>query len=107
MIPGDPLTAVLGDAVISKDQADQLREQYGFNDPLVVQYFRFASRALQGDLGRSLQYKRPVLDEIGTQLPATIQLTLASMAIAVVVGMGLGVIAALRPHSWLDSLSMV
>jgi peptide/nickel transport system permease protein len=106
MVPGDPLSAVLGDAVVSKEQAEQLRQQYGFNDPLLVQYFRFAGRALQGDLGRSLQYKRPVLEEIRTQLPATIQLTLASMAIAVVVGMGLGITAALRPHSWLDSLSM-
>ena len=106
LIPGDPLTAVLGDAVVSQAQAAQLREQYGFNDPLPVQYLRFAGRALQGDLGRSLQYKRPVLDEIRTQLPATIQLTLASMLIAVVVGMSLGILAALRPHSWLDSLSM-
>jgi ABC-type dipeptide/oligopeptide/nickel transport system permease component len=107
LIPGDPLTAVLGDAVVSKEQADQLRAQYGFNDPLVVQYLRFAGRALQGDLGRSLQYKRPVLDEIGTQMPATIQLTLAAMAIAVLVGMGLGILAALRPHSALDSFSML
>lgn len=106
MVPGDPLSAVLGDAVVSKEQADQLRQQYGFNDPLVVQYFRFAGRALQGDLGRSLQYKRPVLEEIRTQLPATIQLTLAAMAIAVLAGMGLGITAALRPHSWIDSLSM-
>ncbi|MCW5850334.1 MAG: ABC transporter permease [Anaerolineae bacterium] len=106
LIPGDPLTAVLGDAVVSQAQAAQLREQYGFNDPLPVQYLRFAGRALQGDLGRSLQYKRPVLDEIRTQLPATIQLTLASMLIAVGVGMSLGILAALRPHSWLDSLSM-
>lgn len=106
MVPGDPLTAVLGDAVISKDQAAQLREQYGFNDPLHVQYFRYVGRALQGDLGRSLQYKRPVLQEIATQLPATIQLTLAAMLIAIAAGMGLGILAALRPHSWLDSLSM-
>ena len=106
MVPGDQLTAVLGDAIVSKEQADQLRQLYGFNDPLVVQYFRFAGRALQGDLGRSLQYKRPVLEEIRTQLPATIQLTLAAMAIAVLAGMGLGITAALRPHSWIDSLSM-
>jgi len=106
LIPGDPLAAVLGDAIVSQAQAAQLREQYGFNDPLYVQYLRFAGRAIQGDLGRSLQYKRPVLEEILTQLPATIQLTLASMAIALVVGMGLGIIAALRPHSWVDSLSM-
>jgi peptide/nickel transport system permease protein len=106
LIPGDPLTAVLGDAIVSQAQSAQLREQYGFNDPLYVQYLRFAGRAIQGDLGRSLQYKRPVLEEILTQLPATIQLTLAAMAIALVVGMGLGIMAALRPHSWVDSLSM-
>jgi peptide/nickel transport system permease protein len=106
LVPGDPLTAVLGEAVVSQEQAAQLREQYGFNDPLYVQYLRFAGRAIQGDLGRSLQYKRPVLEEIRTQLPATIQLTLASMVIALIVGMGLGIVAALRPGSWLDSFSM-
>lgn len=106
LVPGDPLTAIVGDAIISQEQASLLREQYGLNDPLPVQYVRFVGRVLQGDLGHSLQFKRPVTDEIRTQLPATIILTFASMSIALVVGIGLGVVAALRPHSWLDTASM-
>lgn len=106
LVPGDELTAVIGDALVSNEQYASLREQYGLNDPLHVQYLRFVGRAIQGDLGRSLQFKRPVIDEIRSQLPATIQLTAAAMVIAVTVGLGLGILAALRPHSWLDSISM-
>ncbi len=106
LVPGDELTAVIGDALVSNEQYASLREQYGLNDPLQVQYLRFVGRAIQGDLGRSLQFKRPVIDEIRSQLPATIQLTAAAMVIAVTVGLGLGILAALRPHSWLDSISM-
>lgn len=106
LVPGDPLSAITGDAVIGKAEADLLREQYGLNDPLHVQYLRFVGRAVQGDLGRSLQFKRPVVDEIRTQLPATLQLTAAAMVIALTVGLGLGILAAVRPHSLLDALTM-
>ncbi|MEO6061903.1 MAG: ABC transporter permease [Thermoflexales bacterium] len=106
LVPGDPLSAITGDAVIGKEEADRLREQYGLNDPLHVQYLRFVGRAIQGDLGRSLQFKRPVIDEIGAQLPATLQLTAAAMVIALTVGLSLGILAAIRPHSLLDALTM-
>jgi len=106
LVPGDPLTAIVGDGVISQEQAAQLRAQYGLDDPLHVQYFRFVERAIQGDLGRSLQFKRPVVDEIRSQLPATLQLTLAAMVVALTVGLSLGIVAALRPGTWLDSGAM-
>jgi len=106
LVPGDSLSAITGDAVIGKEEADRLREQYGLNDPLHVQYLRFVGRAIQGDLGRSLQFKRPVIDEIGAQLPATLQLTAAAMVIALTVGLSLGILAAIRPHSLLDALTM-
>ncbi|HQV28417.1 MAG TPA: ABC transporter permease [Thermoflexales bacterium] len=106
LVPGDPLSAITGDAVIGKEEADRLREQYGLNDPLHIQYLNFVGRAIQGDLGRSLQFKRPVIDEIRAQLPATLQLTAAAMVIALTVGLGLGILAAIRPHSLLDGLTM-
>lgn len=106
LVPGDPLSAITGDAVIGKAEADLLREQYGLNDPIHVQYLRFVGRAIQGDLGRSLQFKRPVIDEIRTQLPATLQLTAAAMVVALTVGLGLGILAAIRPHSLLDGFTM-
>jgi ABC-type dipeptide/oligopeptide/nickel transport system permease component len=76
------------------------------NDPIHAQYLRFVGRAIQGDLGRSLQFKRPVIDEIRTQLPATLQLTAAAMVVALTVGLGLGILAAIRPHSLLDAFTM-
>jgi ABC-type dipeptide/oligopeptide/nickel transport system permease component len=106
LVPGDPLSAITGDAVIGKAEADLLREQYGLNDPIHAQYLRFVGRAIQGDLGRSLQFKRPVIDEIRTQLPATLQLTAAAMVVALTVGLGLGILAAIRPHSLLDAFTM-
>ncbi len=107
LTPGDPLSAVLGEAVVSKEQADQLRAQYGFDDPFYVQYARFAGRALQGDLGRSLRYNQPVLTQIQSQLPATLKLTLAAMAFAIVFGVSLGVLAAIYHNTWIDFLAML
>lgn len=107
MVPGDPLSAVLGDAVVSREQAEELRKQYGFDQPIYVQYLQFAGRALQGDLGHSLQFKRPVTEEIWSQLPATIQLTGAAMLIAIVLGISLGILAALYRNTWVDTLAML
>lgn len=107
LTPGDPLSAVLGEAVVSREQMDTLREQYGFDDPFHVQYLRFAGRALQGDLGRSFRYNQPVLQQIRDQLPATVQLTLASMLFAIVVGVTLGVIAAIKHNTWIDFTAML
>jgi ABC-type dipeptide/oligopeptide/nickel transport system permease component len=107
LTPGDPLSAILGEAVVSKEQMEQLREQYGFDDPLYVQYLRFAGRALQGDLGRSLRYNQPVLQQIRDQLPATIQLALAAMAFAVLLGISLGVLAAIYHNTWVDFTAML
>ena len=107
LTPGDPLSAILGEAVVSKEQMEQLREQYGFDDPLYVQYLRFAGRALQGDLGRSLRYNQPVLQQIRDQLPATIQLTLAAMAFAIALGLALGVLAAIYHNTWIDFTAML
>jgi peptide/nickel transport system permease protein len=107
LTPGDPLSAVLGEAVVSKEQMDLLREQYGFDDPFHVQYLRFAGRALQGDLGRSFRYNQPVLQQIRDQLPATIQLTLAAMLFAAVVGVSLGVVASIYHNTWIDFTAML
>ena len=107
ILPGDPVLAIAGDVPLEKERVELLREQYGLNDPPWVQYGRFALNALQGDLGTSIRSRQPVLDEILTQLPATIQLTFAAMLFAIVVGIGLGTIAAIRAHTWVDSTAMV
>jgi ABC-type dipeptide/oligopeptide/nickel transport system permease component len=107
LLPGDPAQIILGEAVTSAQDLARLRRELGFDAPLHVQYARFLGRALSGDLGRSLQSRRPVLDEILAQLPSTVQLTLAGLALAVVVGVVLGVAAATHRGSWADTLCMV
>lgn len=106
LLPGDPAQIILGEAVTSAAELARMRRELGFDAPFHVQYGMFLGRALQGDLGRSLQTRRPVLDEILTQLPSTVQLTLAGLALAVLIGLGLGVIAATRRGSWVDALCM-
>jgi peptide/nickel transport system permease protein len=107
LLPGDVAQMILSDWGASRDQVEKLRGQLGLNDPLWVQYVNFASRALQGDLGRSVHTNRPVLPEILSQFPSTIELTLAAIAFAIVVGVGLGTVAALYQHRALDNASML
>jgi len=107
LVPGDPVSALVGDAPVSAAEMDRLREQYGLNDPLYVQYGRFVVNALQGDLGRSLRTRRPVIEEIGDQLPQTIQLAVAAVIFAVILGVALGVLAATHHQTWIDTLCTV
>ena len=107
MLPGDPAEALLGPNVVSADQVEQLREQLGLNDPLYIQYGRFLGGALRGDFGRSLRSRRPVFEELLTQLPATLELTFGALGLAIAIGFPLGLLAALRPNTWIDSLSML
>jgi peptide/nickel transport system permease protein len=107
LLPGDVAQLILSDWGASREQVDTLRAQLGLNDPLWLQYYHFATRALHGDLGRSVHTNRPVLAEILSQLPSTIELTLAAMAFAVLLGLVLGTLAALRQNGPLDNGSML
>jgi peptide/nickel transport system permease protein len=107
LLPGDPVQAIAGEVPLDKERVEELREQYGLNDPPWEQYARFATRALQGDFGTSLSTRRPVLNEILTFLPATLTLTVTAMVVAVIIGVTLGTIAAIRAHTWVDTLTMV
>src|SRR5690606_18589097 len=84
-----------------------LRASLGLNDPLPVQYARFLENIVRGDLGTSIRTDRPVISMIAEQLPSTIQLTLASMAIATVVGLFIGLVSALNRGRWLDRVLTV
>ncbi len=112
LLPGDPARLMVegptGPAMYTEELVQQLREQLGLNDPLIVQYGRFFYNLLvRGDLGRSFMYNRPVMRVIMEQWPATIQLALAALFLSTVLGGGLGVIAALYQGSWIDTLSIV
>jgi len=105
LVPGDPVSVMLGERATAEDVA-RLREELGFNDPLIVQYTRYIGGVVQGDLGRSIRSGQPVLDEILERLPSTAALTLSAVVIAAVVGIFLGVIAAMSGGGWADSLIM-
>ncbi|QXQ16178.1 ABC transporter permease [Pseudomonas tolaasii] len=101
-IPGDPAQLAAGPEATEEDVA-QIRTNYGLDKPLVTQYFIYVKKIASGDFGESFQTFTPVLDGIARTLPATLELTLAGMMLAVVVGVPLGVLAALRPRGMLDS----
>lgn len=108
LLPGDPAMLILsGEFVSTPEQIDRLREQLGLNDPIHVQYLRFLSGAVRGDLGRSAHFKRPVMDIIMERLPSTAELGITSLALGVVLGIVLGIIAALNHNTWIDNISMV
>jgi peptide/nickel transport system permease protein len=108
LLPGDPAMLILqGQAASTPEQIDRLREQLNLDDPAVIRYGRFVVGAVQGDLGTSVQYKRPVIDIILERLPSTVQLTAASLVVAIVVGFALGVLAAVKHNTWVDTAAMV
>jgi peptide/nickel transport system permease protein len=105
--PGDPVQLFAGDKPISDEQAAQVRHQYGLDKPLWRQYTDYMNGIAHGDFGAGLHSKRPVSETIKEALSPTVQLALAGLLVAIVVGVTLGVIAALFHNSWIDSIAMV
>jgi ABC-type dipeptide/oligopeptide/nickel transport system permease component len=105
MIEGSPTTAG-PQAQLTDELYAQMRKELGLDRPLLVQYARFLGRIARGDLGESFATKRPVLDMIRANAPATVQLAMSGMGIAVLLGVIVGVIAALRRDTWLDAAVM-
>jgi peptide/nickel transport system permease protein len=100
-VPGDPVEIMLGENAASVDKA-ALRASLGLDMPLPQQYGQYLKHLSKFDLGKSLQSKRSVSAEIAERIPATVELTLAAMALAILVGIPLGLLAAIRRFSWLD-----
>jgi peptide/nickel transport system permease protein len=105
-IPGDPAQIMLGQQA-TQEQVQQLRENLGLDKPIFVQYGLFLKDALRGDLGNSIVTGRPVTTELLTRLPATLELTAFAMLIAILVGIPVGVISAVRQYSLLDKTTSV
>lgn len=106
LIPGDPVDVLLGETASAVDR-QALRQQLGLDRPLGEQYLTFVWRVVQGDLGHSLYTRRPVRTLIAERFPATVVLSVAALVVAVGLALPLGVLAALRPRSLLDTVSMV
>jgi peptide/nickel transport system permease protein len=105
LIPGDPAQIMLGEHATQESVAE-IRERMGLDQPIYVQYIRYLEGILRLDLGRSLKTNRPVLQEIGQRLPATVELTLGAMLVALVVGIPAGILAAYRHNSAFDLATM-
>jgi ABC-type dipeptide/oligopeptide/nickel transport system permease component len=88
------------------EQVAQFRQEMGFNDPLIVQYWRFFKGTLRGDFGQSFRHNQPALSLVLERMPATIQLTLAALAIALIIAIPVGIISAIKRNSLLDHLGM-
>ncbi|MDR7483649.1 MAG: ABC transporter permease [Armatimonadota bacterium] len=105
LIPGDPARLILG-LQASEDEVQRLRLELGLDRPLYVQYARFLARLARGDLGQSAVTREPVIDEIGSRLPATVQLAVSSIVVATLVGMAAGILSATRQYAAADYLVM-
>jgi peptide/nickel transport system permease protein len=104
-LTGDP-AALLMPMDATPEQVAQFRQEMGFNDPILVQYWRFFKGTLRGDFGKSFRHSQPALDLVMERMPATIQLTLAAMVIALLVAIPVGIISAIRRNSILDHIGM-
>jgi peptide/nickel transport system permease protein len=105
-IPGDPAQIMLGQQA-TQEQVQQVRESMGLDKPIFVQYGLFLKDAIRGDLGDSIVTGRPVTTELMVRLPATFELVAFAMLIAILVGVPVGVISAVRQYSLLDKTTSV
>lgn len=107
LAPGDPVELMMGQAGnVSQEEMERLRQQHGLDQPLPVQFARFVADVARGDLGVSLQHKRPVHEVILERLPATLELTAVALALALGVALPLSIVAAVRHRSTFDYAAM-
>ena len=104
LVPGDAVAMMLGEHA-TKEAVDRLREHLGLDKPLLVRYAQYVGQLARGDLGRSIIQNRPVVDELADTWPATLELTVAALLIAALVGVPAGVVSAVRPNSSFDALA--
>ncbi len=105
-LPGGPAQALLGERSTPEAVA-QIERQYGLNQPVHVQYWRFLKKSARFDFGDSTTTRRPVTEELGNRFPATVELALAAMLFSVVIGVPLGFIAAKRYGTAVDHASLI
>lgn len=103
--PGDPTLLVTGE-IYTQEVYDRARERLGIDEPVVMQYARFLGRTVQGDLGDSLLYKRPVAELVVERVPQTLALSLGALVVCYAIGVPLGVLAAIKRGTFWDALSM-
>ncbi len=106
VVPGDPARLAAG-AQATPEMYAQIRQEFGLDDPLPVQYWNYVTGIVQGDWGKSILSRRPVLDDLRVYWPATFELVVVAMTIAVIIGVPLGVLAAMRADRPADQISRI
>jgi peptide/nickel transport system permease protein len=105
-LAGDPATAMGGESATDADIAF-IRKTYGFDRPVIIQYLTWIGKAVRGDLGISYYFRLPVSRIIGDRLPITLTLGVSAITFALLFSIPLGVVAAIRPNSWIDRLALL
>jgi ABC-type dipeptide/oligopeptide/nickel transport system permease component len=106
LTPGDPVKLILGSDRVSPERVQELREELGLDRPLFVQYFLWLSGALRGDFGNSIAQKVPVSELIIERLPNTLKLSISSWLLAIIIGIPIGLISALKQYTAVDHVFM-
>ncbi|MDT1063653.1 ABC transporter permease subunit [Paracoccus sp. CPCC 101403] len=106
LLPGDPVLLMAGERGVSPERYAQISAQLGYDQPIWHQYLSYLGDLLHGDLGHSIVTKKPVLAEFLTLFPATVELAIVAIIIATLIGVPVGVLAAIKRGSWFDQISM-
>ena len=101
LVPGDPVEVMLGESASTADRT-QLRADLGLDQPLIQQFGSYLAKLSQGDLGKSIHTKMPIIEMIKTRYPATVKLALLSLLIGITLGVPMGIYAALKANHWQD-----
>lgn len=106
LLPGDPVALLSGERVMSPERHAEMMHRLGFDRPLIVQYFDYIGGVLTGDFGTSIVTKKPILDQFFALFPATLELSICAIIIAVAIGIPAGIIAATKRGSFFDQSVM-
>src|SRR3990170_1967247 len=106
VMPGDPAKMLLPEGA-SQAEIMAVRKALGLDEPLYRQYALFVHNALRGDFGRSYQYRQSAFSVFLERVPATVELTIAAVAVSLIVGVSLGMVSALRRNTWWDRAAML
>jgi dipeptide transport system permease protein len=102
LVPGDPIESMAGERGITAERHERLKQVYGLDKPVIVQYGIYIGRVLRGDLGRSFVTTTPVLEEFKALFPATMELAVSAMLFAILIGIPVGVLAAVKRNTIFD-----
>jgi peptide/nickel transport system permease protein len=107
LLPGDPIRMFLSQQeqeTITQEQIDHLRHEYGLDKPWIVQYFDWLGQIVKGDLGRSIITRQRIVDDVKRRVPITFEIGVIAFILSIIIGIPVGVIAAIRRGTWLDNI---